>query len=201
MQCSLTRSMQSVKQDFMLSPSMYSTMIPPEATRMNYFVPENPLSIPDNFDFMASNLPAFELDRFLTNLPNYQTSPAVQEFTPNSSCISNNSTSDEADEPQFYIIDERKQRRMISNRESARRSRMRKQRHLDELCAQVLRLRTEKHNLIDKLNHMSESHDRILQENERLKEETSDLREMVIDLQLGTSYSALRELEDIPSHN
>ncbi|CAI9785323.1 unnamed protein product [Fraxinus pennsylvanica] len=201
MQCSLTRSMQSVKQDFMLSPSIYSTMIPPETTEMNYFVPENPSSFPANFDFVQSNLPAFELNRFLTNLPNYQTSPPVHEFTPNSSCNSNNSTSDETDDPQFCIIDERKQRRMISNRESARRSRMRKQRHLDELWAQVLRLRTEKNNLIDKLNHVSECHDRVLQENERLKEEASDLRDMLIDLQLGTSYSAFRELGDVPCNS
>ncbi|CAI9756132.1 unnamed protein product [Fraxinus pennsylvanica] len=182
----------------MLSPSLYSTMIPSEATGTNYFVPENPSTIPANFGFMQSNLPAFELNSFLTNIPNYQTSPPVHEFTPNSSCISNNSTSDEADDPQHSIIDERKQRRMISNRESARRSRMRKQRHLDELWAQVTHLRTENHNLIDKLNHVSESHDKILQENARLKEEASDLREMLIDLQLGTSYAAFRELEDVP---
>ncbi|KAL2546568.1 basic leucine zipper 43-like [Forsythia ovata] len=198
MQCSPTGSMQSVKQDFVLSPLIYSTMIPPETTGMNYFVPENPSTFPDNFGFMQSNLPALQFNRFLSNLPNYQISPLVHEFTPNSSCISNNSTSDEADDPQLSIIDERKQRRMISNRESARRSRMRKQKHLDELWAQVLRLRTENQNLIGKLNHVSECHDRILQENARLKEETSDLREMLMDLQLGTSYAAFGELEDVP---
>ncbi|KAJ1404928.1 Basic-leucine zipper domain [Sesbania bispinosa] len=78
---------------------------------------------------------------------------------------------------------------MISNRESARRSRMRKQKHLDELWSQVLRLRTENHNLIDKLNHVSESHDKVLQENARLKEEASDLRQMLADLQVGTSFT------------
>ncbi|CAN1853001.1 Basic leucine zipper 43 [Linum perenne] len=90
------------------------------------------------------------------------------------------STSDEADEQQMRIIDERKQRRMISNRESARRSRMRKQKHLDELWSQVVRLRNENHSLLDKLNHVSESHDRVLEENARLKEEATGLRQQLL---------------------
>ncbi|KAF3970192.1 hypothetical protein ACB098_03G104900 [Castanea mollissima] len=119
------------------------------------------------------------------------------EFTSQSSCLSNNSTSDEADEEhQLSIIDERKQRRMISNRESARRSRMRKQKHLDELWSQVLRLRTENHTLIDKLNRVTESHEQVLQENARLKEEAVDLRQMLTELQIGSPYTtALRDLE------
>ncbi|KAL0372547.1 UNVERIFIED_CONTAM: Basic leucine zipper 43 [Sesamum calycinum] len=88
---------------------------------------------------------------------------------------------------------------MISNRESARRSRMRKQRHLDELWSQVLRLRTENHNLIDRLNHVSDSHEKVVQENVRLKEEASDLRRMLTDLQVNSSYSSVfRDLEQIP---
>ncbi|MED6155429.1 hypothetical protein PIB30_005281 [Stylosanthes scabra] len=108
-----------------------------------------------------------------------------------SSCISssNNSTSDEADEQQqqqqqSLIINERKHRRMISNRESARRSRMRKQKHLDELWSQVVWLRNENHQLLDKLNNVSESHDKILQENAQLREEASELRQMLCDMQL-----------------
>ncbi|KAG6764133.1 hypothetical protein POTOM_031591 [Populus tomentosa] len=76
---------------------------------------------------------------------------------------------------------------------------MRKQKHLDELWTQVVRLRTENHNLIDRLNHVSESHDRVLQENARLKKEASDLRQMLTDLQIGSPYTAtaLRDLEEV----
>ncbi|KAL9263202.1 Basic leucine zipper 43-like protein [Drosera capensis] len=120
-----------------------------------------------------------------------------QDFNPQQSSLSSNSTSDEADEQQQSIINERKQRRMISNRESARRSRMRKQRHLDELWSQVLWLRNENHHLIDKLNDVSDSHDRVVKENVVLKEQTAELRRLVTDLQLNSTYSALKDLEEI----
>ena len=174
-------------------------MLPGELTGLQHLAPENPILIPANLGLMQNTIPAFHFNRFLSSLPNSHIPPPAHEFTAQSSSISNNSTSDEAEEHQLSIIDERKQRRMISNRESARRSRMRKQKHLDELWSQVIRLRNENHSLIDKLNHVSECHDRVLQENTRLKEETSDLRQMVTDLKIGSPYSlALRELEDIP---
>ncbi|XP_073019402.1 basic leucine zipper 43-like [Primulina eburnea] len=152
---------------------------------------------------MHTNLTPFDhhFNKFLTRFQNHQTSLPMQELVPNSSSVSNNSTSDDADENQFSsssIFDERKRRRMISNRESARRSRMRKQRHLDELWSQILLLRTENHNLVDKLNLVSESHDKVLQENVKLKEEAMDLREIVTELQICNSYSIFRDLEDIP---
>ncbi|KAK6928029.1 Basic-leucine zipper domain [Dillenia turbinata] len=123
--------------------------------------------------------------------------PQVQDLDPQLSCFSINSTSDEADEQQLTLINERKQRRMISNRESARRSRMRKQKHLDELWSQVMWLRNENHQLIDKLNHVSESHDRVVQENAQLKEEASELRQMLTSMQLNSPYSPVKDLEDV----
>ncbi|XP_016473254.1 uncharacterized protein LOC107795184 [Nicotiana tabacum] len=155
-------------------------MISSEAAAIHYFAPENnPSSLPIDFSFMHKNLPAFQYNTFLTNnnIQNYnQASFPVQDLSTQPSCISSNSTSDESEEQQ-----KRKQRRMVSNRESARRSRMRKQRHLDELWSQVLRLRTENQNLMNKLNQVTESHDRVIQENMQLKEEASDLRRMIID--------------------
>ncbi|XP_065851601.1 basic leucine zipper 43 [Euphorbia lathyris] len=160
-----------------------------EFSGVHYLAPENLGA--SNFGLMQeSSMPAFNLNRLLNNF--YDNSPhpfpqAVQEFPQQSTSLSNNSsTSDEAEENQLRIIDERKQRRMISNRESARRSRMRKQKHLDELWSQVVRLRNENHSLIDKLNHVSQCHDNVLQENARLKEEASDLRQMLTDLQIPT---------------
>ncbi|KAL1558937.1 basic leucine zipper 43-like [Salvia divinorum] len=103
-------------------------------------------------------------------------------------CVSSNSaTSDEAeDQQQMSIINERKQRRMISNRESARRSRMRKQQQLDELWSQVVCLRNENHQLIEKLNHALDTHDRLLHENAQLKEDASDLRQMLAHMHLNS---------------
>ncbi|CAA0825573.1 basic leucine-zipper 42 [Striga hermonthica] len=156
-------------------------MNPSEIQEMNFNIIQNHL-FPDNLPYHPA---------LLTGL--------LHEFSPNNNntYISSNSTSDEAEDQQLSLIDERKQRRMISNRESARRSRMRKQRHLDELWSQVARLRTQNHNLIDKINHMSESHEKVVQENTRLKEETSDLRQMLMDLQISNSYDILRDFEDI----
>ncbi|TXG56726.1 hypothetical protein EZV62_018039 [Acer yangbiense] len=168
---------------------------------IHYLAPDqNPIPIPPSFDMLQTNISNFHLNSLL--MSNFPNSLIPHEFTTSqSSSLSNNSsTSDEAEEQQLRIIDERKQRRMISNRESARRSRMRKQKHLDELWSQVVRLRTENHNLIDKLNHASECHDRVLQENVRLKEEASDLRQMLTELQIGSPYTnaVLRDLEELP---
>nr|XP_009778656.1 PREDICTED: basic leucine zipper 43-like [Nicotiana sylvestris] len=121
--------------------------------------------------------------------------PPLQELNPrtnNNYFNCHYSTCDETDDQQLLtLINERKQRRMISNRESARRSRMRKQKHLDELWAQVICLRNENHQLLNKLNDASESHDQALQENAQLKEETSALRQMVTNMQLMNSVIIL----------
>ncbi|PRQ40521.1 putative transcription factor bZIP family [Rosa chinensis] len=184
-------------------------MLSGEISGIHYLTtPEIQVPNPANFGniIMQDNIPSsfhFNGASVFSNLLHTQIPPPGHDqllATPvQSSSLSNNSsTSDEAEEHVQQlgnIIDQRKQRRMISNRESARRSRMRKQKHLDELWSQVLRLRTENHNLMDRLNHVSETHDRVLEENAKLKEEASDLRQMLSEIQISTLRSTELEVE------
>ncbi|KAI3439527.1 BZIP domain-containing protein [Psidium guajava] len=177
-------------------------MEPSGVSGLNYFCPSNPSPYAAQMTSLVQDQsPAFNLSRLSNSLYNFQYPPLVQELNSISnsqaSCPSNNSTSDESEEQQLSIINERRQRRMISNRESARRSRMRKQKHLDELWSQVVWLRHENHQLVDKLNRVSEDQDRALQENVQLKEEATELRQMITDMRLSSPISVLRDLDEI----
>ncbi|RDX74550.1 Basic leucine zipper 43, partial [Mucuna pruriens] len=156
---------------------------------MNYLACPYP---PNNYSMIQNRIPTFQFQR-ISNQSHGHKLP--HEFSPQSSCLSSNSTSDEAEEQQLSLINERKHRRMISNRESARRSRMRKQKHLDELWSQVVWLRNENHQLIDKLNHVSESHEQVLQENAQLKEEASELRQVIRDMQIHSPSPSFSPFE------
>ncbi|KAK7340736.1 hypothetical protein VNO77_21447 [Canavalia gladiata] len=171
-----------------------------EITGLNYLVPLETPPYPGHYNMIQNNISTFQLQKLSNQFYGFQNTPqAFTDFSPQSSCISSNSTSDEADEQQQSLINERKHRRMISNRESARRSRMRKQKHLDELWSQVVWLRNENHQLIDKLNNMSESHDKAVQENVQLREEASELRQMLCDMQLHSPCPPLSPIEDVPN--
>lgn len=57
------------------------------------------------------------------------------------------STSSSETNRSVYSIEERKRRRMVSNRESARRSRWRKKKHLEDITNEVNRLKLENREL------------------------------------------------------
>ncbi|XWS41740.1 hypothetical protein CRYUN_Cryun17cG0109000 [Craigia yunnanensis] len=92
-----------------------------------------------------------------------------------------NSSLDEPNQP-VSIIDERKRKRMISNRESAKRSRMRKQKHLENLRNQVNRLRIENRELTNRLRFVLYHCHRVRTDNDRLQSEYSMLRQKLWDI-------------------
>lgn len=80
------------------------------------------------------------------------------------------------------VIDERKRRRMVSNRESARRSRMRKQKHLDNLRNQVNRLKIENQDMLNGLRWVAHHSQLVQTDNERLRSESHMLRQKLWDM-------------------
>ncbi|KAF8014251.1 hypothetical protein BT93_H0172 [Corymbia citriodora subsp. variegata] len=80
--------------------------------------------------------------------------------------------------PDQWMQDERelkKQKRKQSNRESARRSRLRKQAECEELQARVETLSNENRNLRDELHGLSEECEKLTSENSAIKEELTRL--------------------------
>lgn len=81
-----------------------------------------------------------------------------------------------------YSSEERKLRRMQSNRESARRSRCRKKTHLENLTAQVNRLRLENRDLKNRLVFTMHQHLLLSIQNDQLRSEFLALRATLSDL-------------------
>lgn len=73
------------------------------------------------------------------------------------------------------LMDQRKRKRMISNRESARRSRMRKQKHLDELMNQVAELRKENNQFITSMSLVTQNYLNVEAENSVLRAQVAEL--------------------------
>ncbi|MQL89286.1 hypothetical protein Taro_021861 [Colocasia esculenta] len=85
-----------------------------------------------------------------------------------------------SEEPDRSREEERRLRRMISNRESARRSRMRKQRHLKDLRAQVDQLKSQNRELVDQLAAVTGHCLLFCRDNDRLRSEAAALRRRLV---------------------
>ncbi|KOM50248.1 hypothetical protein LR48_Vigan08g107500 [Vigna angularis] len=73
------------------------------------------------------------------------------------------------------VMDQRKRKRMTSNRESARRSRMRKQKHLDDLVTQVAQLRKEDQQILTTVNITTQQFLSVEAENSVLRAQVGEL--------------------------
>ncbi|XWS29260.1 hypothetical protein CRYUN_Cryun24cG0013000 [Craigia yunnanensis] len=85
------------------------------------------------------------------------------------------------------ILDERKRKRMLSNRESARRSRMRKQKHQDDLMGQVSQLTKDNNQILTSMNITTHLYLNVEAEN-------SVLRAQMVEL--STRLQSLNEIID-----
>uniref|UniRef100_A0A1J3DHF6 Basic leucine zipper 43 n=1 Tax=Noccaea caerulescens TaxID=107243 RepID=A0A1J3DHF6_NOCCA len=81
--------------------------------------------------------------------------------------------------------DERKRRRKVSNRESARRSRMRKRRHMDELWSMLVHLINENKCLVDELSRANEGYAKVVEENTKLRQENSNWKKLIGEIRLN----------------
>lgn len=80
------------------------------------------------------------------------------------------------------LMDQRKRKRMQSNRESARRSRMRKQQHLDEMMAQVAQLRNENSQIGTSINIATQHLMNVEAENSVLRAQMAELSQRLQSL-------------------
>ncbi|CAA0839249.1 basic leucine-zipper 44 [Striga hermonthica] len=78
-------------------------------------------------------------------------------------------------EENHTTIDSRKRKRMLSNRESARRSRMRKQKHLDDLKTQTANLRAENDLILNNVNFATHNYLKMESENSVLRAQIGEL--------------------------
>lgn len=84
--------------------------------------------------------------------------------------------------------EQRKRKRMQSNRESARRSRLRKQQHLDELSGQVSQLKKENEQLLTKANITTQHLMNVESENLILKAQMDELSQRLESLNDIVNY-------------
>lgn len=101
------------------------------------------------------------------------------------------------------IMDQRKRKRMLSNRESARRSRMRKQKHLDDMMGEVVHLRKDNNRILTAINVTSQFHMNVEAENAILRAQMAELtlrlqtlNEIMDRINNSSNISVLFETDD-----
>ncbi|KAL0017117.1 hypothetical protein SO802_004186 [Lithocarpus litseifolius] len=80
------------------------------------------------------------------------------------------------------LMDQRKRKRMQSNRESARRSRMRKQKHLDDLMGQVTQLSKDNNQILTSINITTQHFMNVEAENSILRAQVVELSQRLVSL-------------------
>ncbi|XP_028781891.1 bZIP transcription factor 53-like [Neltuma alba] len=106
-------------------------------------------------------------------------------------------------DPRYAGFDERKRKRMLSNRESARRSRMKKQKQVEDLSSEIGRLKAENGRLFESIKAKEEAHVEIESVNNVLRAQTTELTDRLrflnSILEIAEEVSGLSvEIPEIP---
>uniref|UniRef100_A0A5B7AU47 Putative ocs element-binding factor 1-like n=1 Tax=Davidia involucrata TaxID=16924 RepID=A0A5B7AU47_DAVIN len=84
--------------------------------------------------------------------------------------------------------DERKRKRMISNRESAKRSRMRKELHMKDLNNEISNFKNSRNKIVQEINTVGRLYGAVEAENQILRAELDELRNKLESLEIILSY-------------
>lgn len=89
-------------------------------------------------------------------------------------------------------IDDRKRKRMQSNRESAKRSRMRKQQHMDGLLSKITQMQKENREIMEMIDKTTELYIKIASDNNVLRAQMMELTD-----RLHSLNSVLQIVEEV----
>ncbi|KDP38552.1 hypothetical protein JCGZ_04477 [Jatropha curcas] len=93
-----------------------------------------------------------------------------------------------SEEDMQLLMDQRKRKRMQSNRESARRSRQRKQKHLDDLMSLVSQLRKDNNQILTSINITTQHFLNVEAENSVLRAQMVELSQRLDSLNEILNY-------------
>lgn len=93
-----------------------------------------------------------------------------------------------SEDERYAVMDEKKRKRMISNRESARRSRMKRDQHMKDLNNQIIFFKNKRNEMIRKINEFTRRYAAVETENRVLRAQREELRKRLESAQLVSSY-------------
>lgn len=112
--------------------------------------------------------------------------------------ISNSSSEDDRGNRYAMITDEKKRKRMISNRESARRSRMKREQHIKDLNDQTLYFSTKRSEIVQKIDEVARRFGAMESENKILRMQGRELKKRLKLLEETlASYDSSRFMYDV----
>ncbi|KAL2506830.1 basic leucine-zipper 44 [Abeliophyllum distichum] len=86
------------------------------------------------------------------------------------------------------MIDEKKRKRMISNRESAKRSRMKREQHVKDLNDQIMYFKNKRSEMIQEINEIGQLYASIESDNRILRLQREELRKRLESLDMVSRY-------------